>query len=200
VATRYFTLEQARALLPRVRSSMGQALQLHRHLRTSVASLGDAGHEVDWALLRGEQQLDEQADERSTQALARARMIYMALRESIAQIEALGVEVKSVMNGLIDFPSWCDGEHEVVLCYKLGEPELEFFHDADEGFTGRRPITGHEFMSERDETLGPFAERELDAGRDAREIESAREGRELESAQEGRDLEFSHDLPEPQRQ
>lgn len=193
MATRYFTLEQARALLPRVRSSMGQALQLHRHLRASVASLGDAGHEVDWALLRGEQQLDEQADERSTQALARARMIYMALRESIGQIEALGVEVKSVMNGLIDFPSWCDGEREVVLCYKLGEPELEFFHDLDEGFTGRRPITGHEFMSERDETLEPLAERELDSSREPREFESVRDGRDLE-------FQPSHDLPEPQRQ
>jgi hypothetical protein len=151
VATRYFTVEQARELLPRVRSSMGQALQLHRHLRASVAEIGDAGHEVDWALLRGEQQLDEQADERSTQSLARARMIYMALRESIGQIEALGVEVKSVMNGLIDFPSWCDGEREVVLCYKLGEPELEFFHDLDEGFAGRRSIVGHEFTCEPSE-------------------------------------------------
>jgi hypothetical protein len=196
VATRYFTLEQARELLPRVRSSMGQALQLHRHLRTSVASLGDAGHEVDWALLRGEQQLDEQADERSTQALARARMIYMALRESIGQIEALGVEVKSVMNGLIDFPSWCDGEREVVLCYKLGEPQLEFFHELDEGFAGRRSIAGHEFMSERDAALAPLAEREPDAGKDAREFESIRDGRELDF-QPSHDLQ---DLPEPQRQ
>jgi hypothetical protein len=158
VARRYFTLEQARALLPRVRSSMGQALQLHRHLRTSVASLGEAGHEVDWALLRGEQQLDEQADERATQSLARARMIYMALRESIGQMEALGVEVKSVMNGLIDFPSWCDGEREVLLCYKLGEPELEFFHDLDEGFAGRRSIAGHEFTSGPEGTHTPVVE------------------------------------------
>jgi hypothetical protein len=151
VATRYFTLEQARALLPRVRSSMGQALQLHRHLRAAVASLGDAGHDVDWALLRGEQQLDEGADEKSNQSLARARMIYMALRESVSAIEALGVEVKSVMNGLIDFPSWCDGDREVLLCYKLGEPELEFFHEPHEGFAGRRSIVGHRFTSERDE-------------------------------------------------
>lgn len=152
MATRYFTLEQARALLPRVRSSMGQALQLHRHLRAAVAALGEAGHEVDWALLRGEQQLDERADERATRALARARMIYMALRESVGEIEALGVEVKSVMNGLIDFPSWCDGEREVLLCYQLGEPDLEYFHDMHEGFAARRSVAGHEFFSEFDES------------------------------------------------
>lgn len=148
MATRYFTLEQARALLPRVRNSMSQALQLHRHLRAAITRLGDAGHEVDWGLLRGEQQL-ESADESARRSLARARMIYTTLRESVSEIENLGVEVKSVMNGLIDFPSWCDGEREVLLCYKLGEPELAFFHDLDEGFAGRRPIEGHEFTSER---------------------------------------------------
>ena len=88
MATRYFTVEQARALLPRVRHVMGQALQLHRHLRTAVASLGDDGHEVDWALLRGEQQLGEQADERSTQALARARMISLRWDEAAPWCEA----------------------------------------------------------------------------------------------------------------
>jgi hypothetical protein len=148
VATRYFTLEQARALLPRVRNTMSQALQLHRHLRVAIAKLGEAGHEVDWGLLRGEQQL-EGADERAEATLARARMIYAALRESVAALETIGVEVKSVVNGLIDFPSWCDGEREVVLCYQLGESELAFFHDPDEGFSGRKPIDGHVFTSER---------------------------------------------------
>jgi hypothetical protein len=148
VATRYFTLEQARALLPRVRSSLSQALQLHGHLRTAIASLGDAGHEINWAVLRGEQQLGDEADEQATQALARARMIYGALRESVARIEALGVEVKSVMNGLVDFPSWCDGKHEVLLCYKLGEAEIGYFHGSDDGFADRRPIEGHRFTSE----------------------------------------------------
>jgi hypothetical protein len=97
------------------------------------------------------------------------------------------------MNGLIDFPSWCDGELEVVLCYKLGEPELEFFHDLEEGFAGRRSIAGHEFMSERDAALAPLAERELEPARDDREFESVREGRDLE-------FQPSRDVPEPPRQ
>lgn len=149
MATRYFTLEQAQALLPRVRNLMGQALQLHGHLRAAIARLGDAGHDIDWPLLRGEQELDEVDDELAAQSLARARMIYLTLRESVAQIEGLGVEVKGVMEGLVDFRSWCDGEQEVALCYKLGEPEIRFFHGLDDGFAGRRSIKDHEFTTER---------------------------------------------------
>jgi hypothetical protein len=149
VATRYFTLEQARALLPRVRRSMGEALQLHGHLRGAIASLGESGLEVNWALLRGEEQPDD-ADERTRQGLARARMIYGALREVVATLEGLGVEVKSVLNGIVDFPSWRDGELEVLLCYKLGEADIGHYHAIDEGFAGRRDLDEHRFTSERE--------------------------------------------------
>lgn len=148
MATRYFSLDEARALLPRVRAVLGQALQLHGHLRASIAALGGAGHEVDWALLRGEQELDG-ADELASEGLARARMIYDTLRESVAGLEGLGVQVKSVLNGLVDFHSWCDDEREVLLCYKLGELDIGFFHDLDVGFAGRETVEGHRFTSER---------------------------------------------------
>lgn len=147
MATRYFTLEQAQALLPRVRSLMGQALQLHGHLRKAISRLSDKGHEINWALLRGEEQLDE-SDEPGSDALERARMIYLTLRETVAQIEALGAEVKGVMDGLVDFRSWCDGEDEVLLCFKLGEPEIDFFHGLDDGFDARRSVAGHRFCAE----------------------------------------------------
>jgi hypothetical protein len=148
VATRYFTLDEAQALVPRVRALLGRALQLHGHLRAAVTRLSAAGHEIDWATLRGDEQLDEHADERAEQALERARMIYRTLRETVAEIEGLGAEVKGVVDGLVDFHSWCDGEHEVVLCWKLGEPEIGFFHGVDDGFSGRRPVAGHRFTRE----------------------------------------------------
>ena len=147
MATRYFTIEQAQALLPRVRSFMGQALQLHGHLRKAISRLSDDGHEINWALLRGEEQLADN-DEPGSDALERARMIYLALRETVAQIEDLGAEVKGVMDGLVDFHSWCDGEQEVLLCFKLGEPEIRFFHGIDDGFDGRRSVMGHRFTRE----------------------------------------------------
>ena len=179
MATRYFSLDEAQALVPRVRSLLGQALQLHGHLRVAIARLSQAGHEVTWAMLRGDDPLyasppdagdgdDERDDDdaiadddldadvapvrdpRAEQSLERARMIYMTLRESVTQIEALGVEVKGVVEGLIDFHSWCDGEREVLLCWKLGESEIGYFHWPDEGFSGRQPISGHRFTATRE--------------------------------------------------
>lgn len=150
MATRYFSLDEAQALVPRVRTLLGQALQLHGHLRVAIARLSEAGHEVTWAMLRGDDQLDSHDDKRdrkSEQGLERARMIYLALRERVTDIEALGVEVKGVVEGLVDFHSWCDGEHEVLLCWKLGEPEIRFFHGLSDGFAGRRSIKGHRFTA-----------------------------------------------------
>lgn len=150
VAPRYFSLDEAQALVPQVRTLLGQALQLHGHLRVAIARLSEAGHEITWAMLRGEdrlEELDDKRDQRSAQSLERARMIYMTLRESVSAIEALGVEVKGVVEGLVDFHSWCDGEHEVLLCWKLGEPEIRFFHGVDDGFSARKSIKGHRFTA-----------------------------------------------------
>jgi hypothetical protein len=149
VATRYFSLDEAQALVPRVRSLLGQALQLHGHLRVAIARLSEAGHEITWAMLRGEDrlaELDDQRDHKAEQGLERARMIYMTLRERVTEIEGLGVELKGVVEGLVDFHSWCNGEH-VLLCWKLGEPEIRFFHTVDDGFAGRKSVKGHSFSA-----------------------------------------------------
>ena len=147
MARRYFTLDQAQAALPQVRALLGRSLQLHGHLRAAIATLGDVGGTVSWPMLRGEEELEELEPE-VADALERARMIYQALRESVVDIEALGVEVKGIVDGLIDFPSWHEGTREVVLCFKLGEAEIGFFHGLEDGFAGRRPVAGERFTAE----------------------------------------------------
>ncbi len=148
MATRYFTLDDAQALVPRVRSLMGRALQLHSHLRRNVAKLGEAGHDISWSLLRGETEFDDEVSSDQREQLERARMIYQTLRESVTEIESLGAEVKGLMEGLVDFPSWRDGHEEVVLCWKLGESEISYYHELDVGFAGRKPVGSHRFTTE----------------------------------------------------
>ena len=59
--------------------------------------------------------------------------------ESVELLENTGVIVKSIEQGLLDFPSK-RFEEEVCLCWKYGETEIKFWHDKDSGFMGRKPI------------------------------------------------------------
>ena len=62
-----------------------------------------------------------------------------SLYKSIEQLEGTGVMIKSVDEGLLDFPSK-RFEEEVWLCWKAGEDEIKFWHGKDEGFMGRKPL------------------------------------------------------------
>lgn len=59
--------------------------------------------------------------------------------KAIEQLEATGVVIKDVEQGLLDFPSRRFDE-EVWLCWKAGETEIKFWHAKDEGFNGRKPL------------------------------------------------------------
>ena len=60
--------------------------------------------------------------------------------KSIEDLESTGVMIKSVEEGLLDFPSIRFNE-EVWLCWKEGETEIKFWHGKDEGFMGRKPLS-----------------------------------------------------------
>jgi len=59
--------------------------------------------------------------------------------EAVEILENTGVVVKSIEQGLLDFPSKRFDE-EVWLCWKYGETEIKFWHEKDSGFMGRKPI------------------------------------------------------------
>jgi hypothetical protein len=63
------------------------------------------------------------------------------LQGVLATIESLGVELKDLELGLVDFPAERGGRR-VLLCWQYGEPEVAFWHGADEGFAGRKPLAG----------------------------------------------------------
>ena len=61
------------------------------------------------------------------------------LRQAAEEIEGLGCLLKDLDIGLVDFPCRL-GEREVYLCWKLGEPNIRFWHYIEEGFAGRKPL------------------------------------------------------------
>jgi hypothetical protein len=62
-----------------------------------------------------------------------------AIAECAEQINEAGAQIKSLEEGLLDFPAR-RGDEDVLLCWKLGEDEIAFWHGVDEGFAGRRPL------------------------------------------------------------
>ena len=61
------------------------------------------------------------------------------LEACVEQLTQLGVQVKDAEIGLLDFPARREGE-DVLLCWRVGEDEVEWWHDLEEGYAGRRPI------------------------------------------------------------
>ena len=72
------------------------------------------------------------------------------LYKSIEQLENTGVIIKSVDEGLLDFPSMRFDE-EVWLCWRDGEPEIKFWHSKQAGFMGRKPLAPTGFHSEEND-------------------------------------------------
>jgi hypothetical protein len=61
------------------------------------------------------------------------------VRESLAEIDSIGVQVKDLEAGLLDFPCRVD-DQVVLLCWRMGETSIEHWHPTDTGFRDRKPI------------------------------------------------------------
>jgi hypothetical protein len=60
-------------------------------------------------------------------------------RDTLGEIDEIGVQVKDLEQGLLDFPCAMEGR-TVLLCWKLGEPEIGYWHSEEDGFAGRKPL------------------------------------------------------------
>jgi len=64
--------------------------------------------------------------------------VLQQVKDTLAEIDSIGVQVKDLDTGLLDFP-WVD-DPEVLLCWKLGEEKIAYWHNTIDGFRGRKPI------------------------------------------------------------
>jgi len=70
-------------------------------------------------------------------------------KDTLAEIDAIGVQVKDLEEGLLDFPCVIDGR-TVLLCWKLGEREIGYWHSPEDGFAGRKPLDSRFGKTERE--------------------------------------------------
>ena len=129
---RIFTLEEANAAVEELRPTVERMVEHGRRLvdaQRRQASLVTriAGNGGDL----------QPSDLREVAASIQAEAD--AVAECAEVINAAGAQIKSLEEGLLDFPSLRDGE-AVLLCWKLGEGDIQYWHGVDEGFAGRRPV------------------------------------------------------------
>ncbi|RPI28729.1 MAG: DUF2203 family protein [Acidobacteria bacterium] len=122
---RFFTLEEAREALPRIRELMQQMV-------TMVVDLEEAKQHVKVLAEKGEMNTGSAIGTLYIEGLA-------AISDHVAAIQETGCIVKSIDEGLVDFPHIREGR-EVYLCWKHGEPDIRYWHEVDAGFAGRTPL------------------------------------------------------------
>jgi hypothetical protein len=132
VPPRIFTQAEARAALPNVRrqaerlvTARADQLAASAQIAELTAATAGNGHGVKREALAV---LHDQLGRAETE-----------LSETLAALEELGVVVKDVDAGLVDFLALRDGE-QVFLCWQLGEEDVTWWHGLEEGFRGRQPI------------------------------------------------------------
>lgn len=126
---RHFTVEEANQTLRIVEPVLREAV--------------DRKQELDLAAQRLAESLERVAENGHAREMAERHHLVESLRQDIVErlqfITQLGVQIKDLDIGLIDFPSVRDGR-EVLLCWRLGESDVGYWHTEEDGFLGRRPI------------------------------------------------------------
>jgi hypothetical protein len=132
MADRYFTLEEANAALTEVRPVATRMVDLRGHHLAAIdrrddlgARIGSNGGGISASDIV---ELDAEIDQ-----------LAAALEACVDRLNELGVQVKDIDSGLLDFPALRGGE-EVLLCWRVGEGAVEYWHGLDEGFAGRKPV------------------------------------------------------------
>ena len=124
-----FTIEQANRTLPLVRRIVEDIVGQYRRWQDRVREL---------ELLSASSQAEQQ-DARREELEREAQQLAAEIESFVAELTELGVEFKGFDLGLVDFPGEIGGR-PIYLCWRLGEPEVMFWHEIDAGYTGRQPL------------------------------------------------------------
>ncbi len=133
MSDRTFTLEEAQTLLPVLESLLRAAISGKNVMEETEAEMQALQHRI---FLNGGTHVDVVAVARRKAERAKAEQ---RAKDALAEIDSIGVQVKDLDIGLLDFP--CEVEGRVVLlCWKMGEESITHWHGTDEGFAGRKRI------------------------------------------------------------
>lgn len=122
---RKFTVTEANKAIPRI-------AKLIEDLREKLGWLNSNRQPVSYVVEQYKIVNESPVDANYFKALLR-------VRRDLKEIHDSGAQVKDIQSGLVDFPSRLFGK-DVLLCWKMGEDEIRFWHDLESGFSGRQPL------------------------------------------------------------
>jgi len=128
-----FTLDEAQSLLPVLEALLKRALESKQAAEKVESDLSALSQRI---YLSGGMHINVGAVSKQR---AEIESHTQRMRETLAEIDTIGVQVKDLETGLLDFPFRLD-EEIVLLCWRLGEPAIEHWHTVDSGFQGRQPV------------------------------------------------------------
>ncbi|GIV07310.1 MAG: hypothetical protein KatS3mg017_0512 [Fimbriimonadales bacterium] len=122
---RYFTVTEANALLPELRVKLLRLQAMLQRLREEYG-------EKELELLKL-QRTNGKHPEWGESGVA------LEIHKAVDELHKMGVYIKDIDEGIVDFPHMREGR-EVMLCWRLGEDRVQYYHELDSGFRGRKPI------------------------------------------------------------
>jgi hypothetical protein len=125
-----FTGDHANRTLPLVRRIVEDIVREHRRWQEAIVELD--------LLVSGVRA--DMPDPRATALEKEIQSIANEIDTFQGELESLGIQLKDRRIGLIDFPSELDGRR-VLLCWRLGETSVQFWHDESSGYAGRQPLS-----------------------------------------------------------
>ncbi|HEY1676768.1 MAG TPA: DUF2203 domain-containing protein [Candidatus Sulfotelmatobacter sp.] len=133
MSDRTFTLDEAQSLLPVLESLLRSTIHDKQAIEEFEADLQALQQRI---FLNGGTFVDvvPMARKRAERAKAEQRA-----KDALAEIDSIGVQVKDIDMGLLDFPCEVEGQ-TILLCWRLGEQSITHWHGTQEGFAGRKPI------------------------------------------------------------
>ena len=121
----YFTLAEANAALQIIKPLMEKVQAIRQNILAQKPEV--------WPVV------EKAAGNGGSKAASLLAMEFEQLDQCVHQIQATGAVLKDINLGLLDFSAWRE-DHEVYLCWKYGEQNIEYWHEIEAGFTGRRSI------------------------------------------------------------
>ena len=133
MSERTFTLEEAQSLLSVLESLLRTAISGKQLMEEVEGEMQELSHRI---FLNGGTHVDVVAVARRKAERSKAEQ---RAKDALAEIDSIGVQVKDLDIGLLDFPCEVEGK-KVLLCWKMGEQSITHWHGTDEGFAGRKLI------------------------------------------------------------